>query len=226
MLAVEAKNLSKTYKVGEVTLPVLKNISFAVAKGELVGVVGASGSGKSTLLHILGALDTPDEGSLVVVGGVNPFQGTDKNISKFRNKQIGFIFQHNNLLSEFSALENVMMPALIAGISSKKAELKARQLLQAVRLSDRIEHFPSQLSGGEQQRVAIARALVNDPELLLADEPSGNLDSKNAQNIHDMFIELNNKFGTTAIIVTHNKNFAELLPRCLHIKDGEIIPNT
>ena len=223
MLAVEVKNLKKTYQVGEVCLHALNGISFDVQKGECLALVGASGSGKSTLLHLLGALDTPTSGT-ILIDGKNPFSGCDKDISRFRSLHVGFVFQHNNLLPEFNAIENIMMPALIANISKKAAYEKAETLLERVKLSQRKLHFPSQLSGGEQQRVAIARALMNDPVLILADEPSGNLDSKNASVIHDLFQEINQTLKSTILIVTHNKNFASSLPRQITLRDGQICP--
>ncbi|RDB35262.1 ABC transporter ATP-binding protein [Spirobacillus cienkowskii] len=222
MIAIQVQNLKKTYKVGGEDLHALNNISFQVFKGEVVAVVGESGSGKSTLLHILGTLDSPTSG-VIKIDNKNPFEKNDKSISVFRNLHIGFIFQHNNLLQEFTALENVMMPGLIAGRSTKDTQNKARLLLENVGLLKRQDHFPNQLSGGEQQRVAIARSLINDPVLILADEPSGNLDSKNAALIHNLFQEINQKFKTTIIVVTHNKEFAATLPRRIQLRDGNIL---
>ncbi len=221
MIAVEVKNLEKTYYVGETKLHALNGVSFQIKTGECVAIIGESGSGKSTLLHILGALDTPTSGT-VAVGGKNPFAGKDEDISRFRSLHVGFVFQHNNLLPEFNALENVMMPALIAGFSKKLAKEKALHLLEQVKLTSRQQHFPSQLSGGEQQRVAIARSLINNPVLILADEPSGSLDSANASVIHTLFRELNSNLKTTIVIVTHNKEFASTLPRQICLRDGEI----
>lgn len=222
MFAVEVKSLKKIYQMGEVVLQALAGVSFQIEQGECVAVVGESGSGKSTLLHILGTLDSPDSGD-VLIAGKNPFLGTDKQISQFRNLHLGFVFQQNNLLAEFTALENVMMPGLIAGLPTKKVKEKAEELLDRVQLSKRKAHFPSQLSGGEQQRVAIARALINDPVLLLADEPSGNLDSKNAHLIHNLFQEINETLKTTVLIVTHNQEFASTLKRKIHMRDGSIL---
>ncbi len=222
MIAVQVENLRKTYKVGEEDLNALDNISFQILKSEIVAVVGESGSGKSTLLHILGTLDSPSSGK-ILIDGKNPFDKNDKEISAFRNIHIGFIFQHNNLLPEFTALENIMMPGLIAGFSEKKVRLKGESLIESVGLLKRKNHFPSQLSGGEQQRVAIARSLINDPVLILADEPSGNLDSKNASHIHDLFKEINLKFHSTILVVTHNKEFASALPRRIRLRDGLIL---
>ncbi|WP_233231228.1 ABC transporter ATP-binding protein [Silvanigrella aquatica] len=222
MLAVQVENLKKIYKVGEEDLNALGGVSFQIQKGEIVAVIGESGSGKSTLLHILGTLDSPTSGK-ILIDGKNPFEKNDKSISSFRNLHIGFIFQHNNLLPEFSALENTMMPGLIAGYSEKNVRQKAEKLLENVGLNKRKNHFPSQLSGGEQQRVAIARALINDPVLILADEPSGNLDSKNANLIHELFKEIKIKFKSTILVVTHNKEFAAALPRRIRLRDGLIL---
>lgn len=222
MLAVEIHNLKKVYQFGEQEINALNGINFTVEKGEIAAVVGESGSGKSTLLHILGTLDSPSSGD-ILIDGKNPFTKNDKTVSSFRNLHIGFIFQHNNLLPEFNALENIMMPGLIAGIQEKKLRIKAEGLIEAVGLTKRIKHFPSQLSGGEQQRVAIARALINDPVLVLADEPSGNLDSKNAFLIHDLFKEINSKYQSTILVVTHNNEFAESLPRRIRLRDGLVL---
>ena len=211
--------------MGTVTLNALNGISFQIKKGECVALVGESGSGKSTLLHILGTLDNPTSGT-VLIGGKNPFEGNDKKMSLFRSLHVGFVFQHNNLLPEFNALENIMMPALIANVSKKIATEKANELIECVKLTKRALHFPSQLSGGEQQRIAIARALINNPVLILADEPSGNLDSKNAAVIHDLFQEINEKFKSTILIVTHNKKFASQLNRQISLQDGQIVAQT
>lgn len=221
MFAVEVENLKKTYQVGEVPLHALNGVTFKIKSGECVGIVGESGSGKSTLLHILGALDSPTSGK-VLIGGKNPFAGSDKEMSLFRGQHVGFVFQQNNLLPEFSALENVMIPALISGLNEKKARDQARELLSRVKMSHRETHFPSQLSGGEQQRVAIARALINDPVLILADEPSGSLDSNNATIVHELFQEINKTLNSTILIVTHNHSFAQTLPRRIHFRDGQI----
>jgi lipoprotein-releasing system ATP-binding protein len=223
--AIETMALSKVYPVGDGNLAVLSGVSFAVAAGEIVAVVGASGSGKSTLLHILGTLDSPTSGQ-VRIGGRNPFGRSDHDVSRFRNKEVGFVFQHNNLLAEFTALENVKMPALIAGTKEDVASRRARELLERVGLARRLHHFPGQLSGGEQQRVAIARALINKPVVLLADEPSGNLDSRNAQTIHELFREVNETLGTTILIVTHNEEFARSLGRRVELRDGQIVSDS
>ncbi len=220
--AVEVTDLQKIYPMGELQLEALAGVSFSILTGECVAIVGESGSGKSTLLHIVGALDSPTSGQ-VRVGGLNPFQGSDREVSHFRNRHIGFVFQHNNLLPEFSALENVVMPGLIAGGRPDVVYKRAEGLLERVGLAKRFGHYPGQLSGGEQQRVAIARALINQPVLLLADEPSGNLDSRNAANIHQLFAEINRELGTTLMVVTHNQEFAHSLPRRIEMRDGRII---
>jgi len=222
MFAVEVKDLKKIYKVGENFIHALNGVSFQIKNGEFVGITGESGSGKSTLLNILGTLDTPTSGELNI-NDMNPFDLNDRGLSKFRNVSIGFVFQHNNLLPEFDALENVMIPALISGKSMTEIREKAYDLLCKVNLENRVNHFPTQLSGGEQQRVAIARALINNPVLILADEPSGNLDSSNASGIHELFHKLNHDIGITILMVTHNLEFAEKVPRRIHLKDGLIV---
>lgn len=223
--AIETRALSKVYPVGEGNLAVLADVTFGVRPGELVAVVGASGSGKSTLLHILGTLDSPTSGS-VRIAGRNPFGRSDRDLSRFRNLEVGFVFQHNNLLAEFTALENVKMPALIAGQDERAVTRRAADLLHRVGLDRRMGHFPGQLSGGEQQRVAIARALVNEPTVLLADEPSGNLDSRNAHNIHELLREVNASLGTTVLVVTHNEDFARSLGRRIELCDGHIVSDS
>jgi lipoprotein-releasing system ATP-binding protein len=220
--AVEVRDLQKIYPMGELQLEALASVSFSVLTGECLAIVGESGSGKSTLLHIVGALDSPTSGQ-VRVGGLDPFQGSDREVSHFRNRHIGFVFQHNNLLPEFSALENVVMPGLIAGGRPEVVYKRAEGLLERVGLAKRFGHYPGQLSGGEQQRVAIARALINQPVLLLADEPSGNLDSRNAANIHQLFAEINRELGMTLMVVTHNQEFAHSLPRRIEMRDGRIV---
>jgi lipoprotein-releasing system ATP-binding protein len=220
--AVDVSNLWKVFPVGDGKVEALRGVSFRVNKGESLAIVGESGSGKSTLLHILGALDSPSDGE-VRIGGFNPFSGTDKEVSSFRNSHVGFVFQHNNLLQEFTALENVMMPALILGKKESDVRRRAEALLNRVSMTHRVHHFPGQLSGGEQQRVAIARALMNNPVLVLADEPSGNLDSLNASKIHELLLQMNREMGTTLIVVTHNVAFAETMPRALVFRDGVIV---
>jgi len=204
------------------TLVVLKDISFKARTAEVVSIVGASGAGKSTLLHILGTLSRPDSGR-VIIDGTDVFALSDKELARFRNTRIGFVFQAHHLLPEFTALENVMIPALIAGNSRREASSKAIELLNQLGLRERVNHKPSELSGGEQQRVAIARALVNNPALLLADEPSGNLDSKNKEELHRLFFDLRDRYNLTILIVTHDKELAALSDRTLEIKDGEFV---
>jgi lipoprotein-releasing system ATP-binding protein len=212
---IKAQNITKSYD----SLKVLKGIDLSVSKGEIVAIVGPSGAGKSTLLHIIGTLDRPDAGSLEI-SGVNVSALTDKKMAAFRNKNIGFVFQFHHLLPEFTALENVCIPAFIAHSSKKEAEHKAKELLEFLGLQDRLAHKPSQLSGGEQQRVAVARALINNPDVILADEPSGNLDSENAKELHKLFFDLRREFNQTFIIVTHNAEFAAMSDRTLQMKDG------
>jgi len=190
-----------------------------VKKAEVVCLVGASGAGKSTLLHIMGTLDKPDTGE-VFINGENVFQLTDKKLSAFRNRHIGFVFQFHHLLPEFTAAENIALPAMIAGCSRKKALQQAHELLEMFALADRSEHKPNQLSGGEQQRVAVARALINKPLVVFADEPSGNLDSQNARELHALFMDLRDKLQQTFVIVTHNESFSAMANRTLHIQDG------
>jgi lipoprotein-releasing system ATP-binding protein len=214
---IEVKNVFKSY--GD--LPVLKGVSMSVNKGEVVSIVGASGAGKSTLMHIIGTLDQVDKGQVVIDNkDLSNLRG--KSLSEFRNKHIGFVFQFHQLLPEFTAIENVLMPAWIAGEKESSADQRAKDLLKRMGLQDRIHHKPSELSGGEQQRVAIARALINNPAIILADEPSGNLDSANAQQLHQLFFELRNEMNQTFVIVTHNNELADMADRKLTIKDGII----
>jgi len=201
------------------TLKVLKDICFTADEAEVVSIVGASGAGKSTLLQIMGSLMRPDSGS-VEIGGEDIFKLSDKALATFRNRRIGFVFQAHHLLPEFTALENVMIPALIAKKNRSESQKSARELLETVGLSERLNHKPSELSGGEQQRVAIARALVNNPQVLFADEPSGNLDSKTKTEIHKLFFDLRDKYGITVIIVTHDKELAAMCDRTLEMVDG------
>jgi lipoprotein-releasing system ATP-binding protein len=203
-------------------LNILKGVSLKVKQGETVSIVGASGAGKTTLLQIIGTLDAADSGSLLI-NGVNVRDQKDSSISNFRNKHIGFVFQFHNLLEEFSALENICIPAFIAGTSKQKAEEDAMALLKILNLSQRAHHKPSELSGGEQQRVAVARALINKPKILLADEPSGNLDSQNATELHQLLFQLNKEMGQSCIIVTHNQELADMADRKLEMKDGYIL---
>jgi lipoprotein-releasing system ATP-binding protein len=212
---LEAKGVEKSYGA----LKVLKGVDLKVSRGEIVSIVGASGAGKSTLLHLLGTLDTPDQGS-VTVNGINVFSQSLNALAAFRNRHIGFVFQFHNLLPEFSALENVMIPGFLAGKPDKEVRERATLLLQDLGLHDRMDHRPSELSGGEQQRTACARALMNSPDIILADEPSGNLDSKNAHDLHQLFFNLRTRMGQTFIIVTHNQDFANMADRKLEMKDG------
>jgi len=200
----------------------LKGLDLHIQKGELVSVVGASGAGKTTLLQLLGTLDKIQEGSLVI-NGRETKNLSEKDVSKFRNQEIGFVFQFHNLLNEFTALENVCLPAYLNGIPKKDAERKGLELLNLLGLSNRTEHKTDELSGGEQQRVAVARALINSPSILLADEPSGNLDSKNADELHQLFLKLNKEQGQTIVVITHNDVLADLADRKLEMKDGKII---
>lgn len=213
-----AENLSKSFG----NLQALKGVSLSISKGEVVSVVGASGAGKSTLLQILGTLSTPDTGSLII-DGQDVLRMKASKLSAFRNRRIGFVFQSHRLLPEFTALENVMIPSLIAGLSNRESASRAKALLSEVGLSDRMDHKPSELSGGEAQRVAIARALVNNPAVLFADEPSGNLDSATKQDIHRIFFEMREKHGQTIVIVTHDETLADMCDRKLVMSDGLII---
>ena len=214
---LRATNLEKSY--GE--LAVLKGIDLEINKGEVVAIVGASGAGKSTLLHILGTLDTPDKGK-VFIQEKDVFSQSSKNLAAFRNKSIGFVFQFHNLLPEFTAIENVMIPGLIGQGEEKQVRERATSLLSMLGLSERQDHKPSELSGGEQQRVAVARAMINSPDLILADEPSGNLDSQNAIDLHNLFFKLRKDVGQTFIIVTHNQELARMSDRKIELKDGRI----
>jgi lipoprotein-releasing system ATP-binding protein len=213
-----AKNIIKRYA----SLQVLKGIDLNINKGEIVSIVGASGAGKSTLLHILGTLDQPDAGSLII-DGQDVTQLGERPLATFRNEKIGFIFQFHNLLGEFSALENVCMPSFISGKGDKAVRERAEELLVMLGLKDRINNLPSQMSGGEQQRTAVARALMNSPAIIFADEPSGNLDSKNAQELHELFFTLRDKFQQTFVVVTHNEELANMADRKLIMQDGLII---
>ena len=215
---IKAENIRKKY--GE--LEVLKGVSLEISAGEVVSIVGASGAGKSTLLHIIGTLDKADAGN-VSINNIETGKLKDKKLSDFRNRAIGFVFQFHHLLPEFTALENVCIPAFIAGKSEAEAQSKAKELLGFLGLADRADHKPSELSGGEQQRVAVARALVNQPAVVLADEPSGNLDSQSAKELHQLFFDLRDKFNQTFVIVTHNEELANMADRKLEMKDGQIV---
>ena len=216
---IEAKDIFKTYPTGSSELKVLNGISLQIQKKEAICLLGASGAGKSTLLQILGTLDRPSSGE-VFFKGQNVFSMSDEELAAFRNQKMGFVFQFHHLIQEFSAVENVMLPALIAGVKKSEAKDKAVNWLKFMGLDGRSEHFPNQLSGGELQRVAIARALINDPEILFADEPTGNLDSENSLKIQQLFFELRQKLGITLIVVTHDLQFANLFPRIFKVKDG------
>jgi len=216
-MMLQAENIHKSYD----DVKVLRGIDMQVERGELVSIIGKSGSGKSTLLQILGTLDKSDKGRVLINNyDVNAF--TEKQMAAFRNKNIGFVFQFHHLLAEFSALENAMIPALISKKSKSEAEKAAKALLDYLGLSHRLTHKPSELSGGEQQRVAIARALINKPELVLADEPTGNLDTQTSEELHDLFLNLKKDFNQTFIIVTHNEKFAEISDRQIILEDGLI----
>ncbi|SKB94659.1 lipoprotein-releasing system ATP-binding protein [Dyadobacter psychrophilus] len=216
MNLLRASGIRRTYG----SLQVLKGIDLEVERGEVVAIVGPSGAGKSTFLHILGTLDRPEQGQ-VFIEDINVFTQKDKDLARFRNEKIGFIFQFHNLLAEFTALENACMPGYINGMMSEKEILtRGRELLDMLGLKDRADHLPSQLSGGEQQRVAVARALLNKPSIVLADEPSGNLDSHNALELHQLFFKLRDEFGQTFVIVTHNEDLAAMADRRLVMQDG------
>lgn len=215
---ITCTNIKKAYQ----QLQVLKGVDLRIKEAEIVSVVGASGAGKSTLLHILGTLDRADSGELIIAN-TNVSQLSDKKLAEFRNKHIGFVFQFHHLLPEFTALENVCIPAFIAKQTKKEAEQRAKELLALLGLEQRMEHKPSQLSGGEQQRVAVARALINSPAVIFADEPSGNLDSNNAKDLHQLFFTLRDQFKQTFVIVTHNEDLANMADRKLVMKDGMIV---
>lgn len=216
---IKAENITKSF--GD--LQVLKGINIGIKKGEIVSIVGASGAGKTTFLQILGTLDKPDSGKIIFnnidVHGLN-----EKPLSRFRNQNIGFVFQFHHLLPEFTALENVCIPAFVARVQKNKAESRANEILTFLKLENRLDHKPNELSGGEQQRVAVARALVNDPEVILADEPSGNLDTQNKKELHELFFTLREKYNQTFVIVTHDINLAKMADRMLTIKDGRVVP--
>jgi lipoprotein-releasing system ATP-binding protein len=215
---IKANNIEYAY--GD--LKVLKGVDLHIKKGEFVAIVGSSGAGKTTLLQLLGTLDDIQTGSLII-NNKEVSKLSQKELAKFRNKEIGFVFQFHNLLVEFTALENICLPAFIGGTNRREAEKKGLELLELLGISNRANHKPDELSGGEQQRVAVARALINSPSIVLADEPSGNLDSKNADELHNLFLKLNNELGQTFVIITHNLTLANLGSRKLEIKDGRII---
>jgi len=212
---IEINGITKSFG----SLQVLKGIDLRIDKGEVVSIVGPSGAGKTTLLQIIGTLDSPDSGS-VVIDGVDVWRLKSNKLSDFRNRNIGFVFQFHQLLPEFTALENIMIPAYIAGFSTSKAKSRATELLDFMQLSDRAGHKPAELSGGEKQRVAVARALMNSPKVILADEPSGSLDTKNKSELHQLFFDLRDKFGQTFVIVTHDEHLAAITDRTIMMRDG------
>ena len=217
-MMIEVTDVKKTF--GQ--LEVLKGVSLSIGRGEVVSIVGPSGAGKSTLLQIMGTLMRADSGK-VVIDGVDAGSLKEKALSRFRNEHIGFVFQFHQLMQEFTALENVMIPALISGTGKKEAAARAEELLSFMRLSDRAEHKPSELSGGERQRVAVARALINKPSMVLADEPSGSLDTQHKAELHKLFFDLRDKYGQTFVIVTHDEQLASLTDRTIHLSDGMIV---
>ena len=215
---IQLKNITKSFG----SLQVLRGIDLSVEEGQVVSIVGPSGAGKTTLLQIMGTLDKADGGQ-VIINGQDISVLNQKKLSRFRNKHLGFVFQFHQLLPEFTALENIMIPAFIGGADKKEAEERARELLQFMGLADRATHKPNELSGGEKQRVAVARALVNHPDVIMADEPSGSLDSQNKEELHKLFFDLRDKYGQTFVIVTHDESLATLTDRTIHMKDGIII---
>ena len=216
---IEVQGITKSFG----SLQVLKGIDLHIAKGEIVSIVGPSGAGKTTLLQIIGTLDSPDAGS-VRVDGIDTTRLSQKALSDFRNRHLGFVFQFHQLLPEFTAIENIMIPAYIAGVSRSAAKTRATELLQFMGLTDRAYHKPAELSGGEKQRIAVARALMNNPAVILADEPSGSLDTKNKQELHQLFFDLRNQFGQTFVIVTHDEQLATITDRTIHMRDGLLSP--
>ncbi len=214
---IDIKDIKKSFG----SLQVLKGIDLHIDKGEVVSIVGPSGAGKTTLLQIIGTLDRPDSGT-VCVDGIDTCKLSTKKLADFRNQHLGFVFQFHQLLPEFTAIENIMIPAYIAGTSQKQAKQRAKELLDFMGLADRATHKPNELSGGEKQRVAVARALVNNPAVILADEPAGSLDSKNKEELHQLFFDLRDKFGQTFVIVTHDEQLASITDRTIHLRDGQI----
>lgn len=214
---IDIKGIKKSFG----SLEVLKGIDLHIDKGEVVSIVGPSGAGKTTLLQIIGTLDRPDAGT-ITIDGIDVSKLSSKKLSDFRNQHIGFVFQFHQLLPEFTAIENIMIPAYIAGASHREAKQRAQELLEFMGLSDRASHKPNELSGGEKQRVAVARALMNHPAVILADEPSGSLDSKNKEELHQLFFDLRDKFGQTFVIVTHDEQLASITDRTIHMRDGQL----
>lgn len=214
---IDIKGIKKSFG----SLEVLKGIDLHIDKGEVVSIVGPSGAGKTTLLQIIGTLDRPDAGT-ITIDGIDVSKLSSKKLSDFRNLHIGFVFQFHQLLPEFTAIENIMIPAYIAGVSHREARQRAEELLEFMGLSDRASHKPNELSGGEKQRVAVARALMNHPAVILADEPSGSLDSKNKEELHQLFFDLRDKFGQTFVIVTHDEQLASITDRTIHMRDGQL----
>lgn len=214
---IDIKGIKKSFG----SLEVLKGIDLHIDKGEVVSIVGPSGAGKTTLLQIIGTLDRPDAGT-ITIDGIDVSKLSSKKLSDFRNQHIGFVFQFHQLLPEFTAIENIMIPAYIAGVSHREARQRAEELLKFMGLSDRASHKPNELSGGEKQRVAVARALMNHPAVILADEPSGSLDSKNKEELHQLFFDLRDKFGQTFVIVTHDEQLASITDRTIHMRDGQL----
>ena len=219
-ILLRARGVEKEFKTGDITLRVLKGIHLDIEEGEAVCIVGESGSGKSTLLHILGTLDKPTSGRIHFLGD-DLVGKTDRELARFRNNSLGFVFQFHHLLSEFTALENAIMPAKIAGLPTKYATSRARDLFNILGVSHRERHFPSQMSGGERQRVAVARALMRQPKILMADEPTGNLDSENSQKMQELFFDLQKQLGLTLLVVTHDRSMSDRFGRVLSIKDGQ-----